>query len=148
MMDHFNRPLKKMTFSGTTTYVALAIIFAWGAKLVSGFGAPAEATHFLEYGVLSVLIFYKLRNRYVEVRSAPLYLAAALLTLGVGTLDELYQGWLPNRYYDLNDIVTNGSSGALGLIYVWGVMRPGPLWQRINSIFKGGHKGAEFPAHT
>jgi VanZ family protein len=72
-----------------------------------------------------------------------LYVAAALLTLGVGVLDEVYQGWLPNRCFDVNDIITNGSSGVLGLIYVWGVMRPGPLRQRFYSILKGGHKGAE-----
>jgi hypothetical protein len=131
-----------------STYVALVIIFAWGGKLVAGFGSPAEATHFLEYGGLAVLIFYKLRNRFLEIRSAPLYMVAALLTITVGVLDELYQGWLPaqfNRYYDFNDIVINASSGILGLIYVWGVMRPGPLRQRVKSILKGGHKGADFP---
>jgi VanZ family protein len=130
-----------------STYVALVIIFVWGAKLVGGFGAPVEATHFLEYGALAVLVFYKLRYRYIEVRSAPLYLTAALFTLVVGALDELYQGWLPDRftrYYDFNDIVTNGSSGVMGLIYVWGVMRPGPLRERIGSILKGGRKGADF----
>jgi hypothetical protein len=127
-----------------STYVALGIIFAGGAMLVGNFEAPVEATHLLEYGGLAVLTFYKLRHHYTEVRSAPLYLAAALLTLAVGILDELYQGWLPNRYYDINDIITNGGSGILGLIYVWGVMRPGPLSQRVRSILKGGQRGAEF----
>lgn len=126
-----------------SAYVALMIISVWGAMLVRGFGAPVEATHFLEYGGLSILIFCKLRNNHIKMRSAPLYVAAALLTLGVGVLDEIYQGWLPNRYFDVNDIITNGSSGILGLIYVWGVMRPGSLRQRFHSILKGGHKGAE-----
>lgn len=126
-----------------STYVALMVILVWGAILVNGFGAPAEAAHFLEYGGLSILIFYKLRHNHARMRSAPLYVAAALLTLGVGVLDELYQGWLPNRYFDVNDIITNGSSGVLGLIFVWGVMRPGSLRQRFHSILKGGHKGAE-----
>ncbi len=126
-----------------STYVALGIIFVWGAILVNNFGAPAEATHLLEYGGLAVLLFYKFRRRYVKIRSAPLYLAAAILTLAVGILDELYQGWLPNRYYDLNDIITNASSGILGLVYVWGVMRPGPLRERVKSIFVGGQRGAK-----
>lgn len=128
-----------------STYVALGIMFAWGYVLVGNFGAPVEAAHLLEYGGLAILCFYKLRHRYVEVRSAPLYLAAALLTLAIGALDEFYQGWLPDRfqrYYDFNDIITNASSGMLGLIYVWGVMRPGPLAKRVKSIFKGGRRGS------
>lgn len=127
-----------------STYFALGIIFAWGAILVGNFGAPVEASHLLEYGGLSVLAFYKLRYRYIKVRSAPLYMAAALLTVSIGALDEFYQGWLPDRfqrYYDFNDIITNASSGMLGLIYVWGVMRPGPLVKRVRSILKGGRKG-------
>lgn len=128
-----------------SAYAAMIIIFAWGTKLVSDFGSPAEATHFWEYGGLSILIFYKLRYNYLKSRSGPLYLAAALLTLGVGVLDELYQGWLPDRYYDFNDIIINVSSGILGLIYVWGVMRPGPLMQRVKSVLRGGHKGVDFP---
>lgn len=128
-----------------STYFALAIIFACGAGLVGNLGAPVEATHFLEYGGLAVFSFYKLRRRYKDMRSGPLYLAAGILTVVVGGLDELYQGWLParyTRYYDFNDIFLNAASGVLGLIYVWGVMRPGPLNQRINSIFKGGRKGS------
>jgi len=126
-----------------SAYLALMVIFVWGAILVKGFGAPAEAAHLLEYGGLSILTFYKLRHNHSGLRSAPLYVAAALLTFGVGVLDELYQGWLPNRYFDVNDIITNASSGVLGLIYVWGVLRPGPIRQRFHSILRGGHKGAE-----
>ncbi len=133
----------KERYKQQSTYVALGIIFVWGAILVNNFGAPAEATHLLEYGGLAVLLFYKFRKHFAAVRSAPLYLAAATLTLTVGILDEIYQGWLPNRYYDLNDIFTNASSGILGLVYVWGVLRPGPLRERFKSILNGGQRGVE-----
>ena len=89
--------ISKKRYKQQSTYAAMAIILIWGAKLVSDFGSPAEATHFLEYGGLSVLIFYKLRGRYLKTRSGVLYMAAALLTLGVGVLDEFYQGWIPGR---------------------------------------------------
>jgi hypothetical membrane protein len=131
----------KRRYKQQSTYVALVIIYAWGALLVNNFGAPAEATHLLEYGGLAVLCFSRLRRYYRRMRSAPLYLVAAILAIWVGILDELYQGWLPNRYYDLNDIITNASSGILGLIYVWGVLRPGPLRQRVRSILNGGQQG-------
>ncbi len=139
--------IHRKRYKEQSSYLALCLIFIWAGVLVNNLGSPADATHLAEYGVLSILVFYKLRRRYTGIRSAPLYIAAAVFTICIGILDEYYQCWLPReyrRYFDVNDMLINAGSAILGLIYVWGIMRPGPLKQRLGSILKGGHKGSDF----
>ncbi len=109
------------------TYLTLGVVFGVGYLLVSNFASPAEATHLLEYGGLSIFSFFRLSKLYPEAKPSRLYLWSGLLTLAVGVADEIYQGWLPNRYYDFNDIITNVVSGLLGLIYLEGIVRPNLL---------------------
>ncbi len=105
-------------------WCVLLLIGAVTGVLVANFGAPAEATHLLEYGGLGMVIFYTLAKEKDKPLSQGLYYQAAIITLLIGVADELYQGYLPNRYYDLNDIITNAVSGALGLLFLWGVVKP------------------------
>ncbi|MBI5787527.1 MAG: VanZ family protein [Candidatus Schekmanbacteria bacterium] len=110
-------------------------IFSWFITILVGGGfaflttrtaAAAEVTHFLEYGGLSVYIFYKLD----DVKNLPYpferYYKAAFFSLLVGVADELYQGLLPTRYYDINDIMLNVVSAVLGLIFIWGTLAQKP----------------------
>lgn len=84
---------------------------------------PEEATHFLQYGALGVLVYAalaeRLRVRGVAGRLGPLAVAvrtglgAVLVTTLLGWGDELIQAVLPNRYYDLRDVAFNAAAGAL-----------------------------------
>ena len=104
-------------------WLVLALTAVAAGWLAANFGSPVEATHLLEYGGLSIVLFYTMA-RSSRKSYKILYLQAALSTLLIGVLDELYQGILPNRYYDFNDILTNTFSGLLGLFFLWGVVRP------------------------
>jgi len=46
-----------------------------------------------------------------------------MITGVLGTIDELYQGILPLRYFTWYDILLNGLGGLLGLTIFWGANR-------------------------
>ena len=91
----------------------------WGVALVLAAGTwhlrrgPEEAMHFVQYGVLSVLLYRALRTRYAD---AGLYVIAFLLGALLGTLDEVIQWIIPRRFFDFRDILINVS--AVGLVQV------------------------------
>jgi len=88
---------------------------------------PYELTHLPEYAVLSVLIMGAVREREDKagdhVHGRALYVRAAVITVIFGAIDELYQGALPMRFFNVYDIFLNGAGGILGLTIFWGVER-------------------------
>jgi hypothetical protein len=83
---------------------------------------PEERVHLLQYGVLAGLVFGALllgrrartsgaqKGLVGEVRAA---VAAVFLASGAGWVDELIQGLLPNRHYDLRDVGINALAALL-----------------------------------
>jgi VanZ family protein len=78
---------------------------------------PYELTHMPEYALLSVLL--------VHARKPSSYLYPAAITIMIGAVDELYQGFLPLRYFAWYDIGLNGLGGILGLTLFWGLRGSG-----------------------
>jgi len=81
-----------------------------------------ERLHLVEYGLVALLFEAALAARFRAAaqppRSARLRAAAGafLLTFAGGFVDEVIQGILPNRQYDLRDVTMNGFAGALALV--------------------------------
>ncbi len=73
-------------------------------------GQPEEAVHFLEYGVLGLLLYRALSFRVLD---ATVFVAAALVGVIVGTVDEIIQWIVPGRYFDFRDIALNGGASVL-----------------------------------
>ena len=96
---------------------------------------PYEFTHLPEYAVLSMLIAWALDKKKAEIaRSGKQkakkyakiknpYFLSALATGIVGTGDEIYQHFLPNRFFTVYDIFLNILGGILGLLVFWGIKR-------------------------
>lgn len=76
-------------------------------------GNPEEAVHFVEYGVLGVLVYRALTQR---ISDTGIYVAAALITTAIGICDEGLQWLTPNRVWGLSDIRLNSTAAALTLI--------------------------------
>ena len=74
---------------------------------------PLERFHFLEYGILGVLIFWTFSPRRYSLQ---FYLLALNILLGVSFFDEIFQGFVPERIYDIKDIWINIFSGMIGLL--------------------------------
>ena len=68
---------------------------------------PEQRSHLIEYGVVGVIVYEALAERasHRDVRH-PGLLAAAIATL-VGVTDECIQFLLPNRVFELQDILFN-----------------------------------------
>lgn len=102
---------------------------------------PYEFTHFPEYAVLSILVIRaldkgkgsrkddcRIKGIGVEkgVKSVIFknsYFLSGGLTGIVGTGDEIYQHFLPNRFFAWYDIFLNLLGGILGLLVFWGAKR-------------------------
>ena len=84
-------------------------------------GNPEESVHFVEYGVLSALLFTALSFR---IRNSLVYVLAFLIASIVGGLDEAVQRITPNRVFDYRDIGFNAAAVLLAQIAIATVVRP------------------------
>ncbi len=76
---------------------------------------PAERLHLMEYGLLAYLFYRALR---FDFSKASAYVLGFLLSSGFGFMDEVIQYFLPNRVFELRDVMTNVAASALGLLVV------------------------------
>ena len=94
-----------------------AVVAIWTYDLM---GQPEEAVHFLEYGVLGVLLYRVFEDR---VPDPAVYVAATLAGLLVGTVDEIIQWLVPGRFWDFRDIILNTGAVALVQIVIWRLLK-------------------------
>ncbi len=71
---------------------------------------PEEQVHFIEYGILSALIYLALTH---DINNKSIYFLSSLIVFVFGAIDEVIQWVLPNRIFDIRDIVINGIAGIL-----------------------------------
>lgn len=71
---------------------------------------PEEQVHFIEYGILSALIYVALTH---DINNRSIYFLSSLIVFVFGAIDEVVQWVLPNRVFDIRDLVINGIAGIL-----------------------------------
>lgn len=96
----------------------LASAYAWG---LSRLKLPIERIHFIEYGLLGLLVFRALSH---NIRGKSLYLWSGITVFCLGFLDEGIQYVLPNRVYETKDVIVNGIAGILGLLVIGLCLQP------------------------
>jgi len=96
-------------------FIWLLILSSAYAIGLSRIKLPIERIHFIEYGLLGLLIFRALRH---NIRDKSLYLWSGMAVFGLGFLDEGIQYILPNRVYETRDVIVNGIAGILGLLLI------------------------------
>ncbi len=115
------------------------IVYLYWFALKRTFKVPIESVHFVEYGILSLLVFRALRESYNERQ---ILFTSFLITFSLGILDEFIQWLIPNRVGSMRDIVFNGVSGGLVQLLLWkgvrleGLLKGFPARSfRISSLF-------------
>ena len=115
---------------------SLFLISVGGISLLSFFiyqliPNPYEFTHLPEYAILSILIIWALdKNKLIRIGTQKeknmkspiiknLYFLSGAGTGVIGIADEIYQYFLPNRFFTLYDIFLNILGGILGLLIFW-----------------------------
>lgn len=82
---------------------------------------PEEATHLIEYGLLSYFVFKALSHR---VRDWTVYITGILIVSFIGTIDEVIQWTTPGRYWDFRDIGINMIGGVILQLAIWKGIKP------------------------
>lgn len=90
--------------------LGIAVLFLVTAGLLE---FPEERMHLMEYGILGWMVGWALAG---SERWPGWWPAGLALVWMVGYGDELIQAVLPNRVYDLRDILLNGFAGMAGLV--------------------------------
>lgn len=85
-----------------------AFLFSWKQPYF------VEKLHVLEYGILGWLVAKDLRRiPYLENKKIILY--SIIFILIAGTVDEIFQSFLPYRVGEVRDVITNVISGSFGI---------------------------------
>lgn len=90
--------------------------------------SPEETVHFLEYGLLGVLIFRALSHRFHD---AGIYAVAVLVGSLVGATDEIIQWVVPRRFFAFSDIWLNGYAVILAQVALAKGIRPPFIGRRV-----------------
>ena len=93
-------------------FILIVIVFAYAAGTYHLRHNPEEAVHFVEYGVLGLLVYRALTH---TVRDRSIFLTAAVITACFGAVDECIQWLVPRRYFDYRDIWINVIGSSLML---------------------------------
>jgi hypothetical protein len=114
-----------------SSYIWLAAIFAIFVvyTIELGKGSPEEAIHFIQYGVLGILVYRALTHR---LKDAGIYFAAAIICGVIGSIDEFIQWLTPRRVWGLNDIWLNFFSSALVQIAIAKGLPPTFIARRLS----------------
>jgi hypothetical protein len=103
--------------NGLTGRLRLALVFfvmLAGGLVAMGLDIPEERVHFLEYGVLGLLVL-----KAMGCGSIRLVLYSVILVSIIGAVEELIQLILPNRVGDMRDVLMNVFGGSLGIGVGW-----------------------------
>ena len=98
------------------SYFILSLIMACYLSLLWIIKIPEERIHFLEYGILGILIEKALR---IKKRMFLTYFLTFILTVIFGWLDEVIQYYLPGRFFGWRDVLYNALGGILGVIFIY-----------------------------
>ncbi len=111
---YFIRQLHQNHFLKTWRTPAVVAIFLIYLLMGKKIGTPEEQIHFFEYGLVGIL-FSKAVQQHTH-RRLLISLGALILTGLSGWVDELIQGQLASRHYDIKDVWLNAGSGLLGIV--------------------------------
>lgn len=90
--------------------------------LLSTMSVPTEKIHFIEYGVLALLVARALSYR---ITGFELFVCSVCVGYMVGLLDEFLQYLHPKRHGEIIDTLWNGISVLLSSMFIFGVWKPG-----------------------
>ncbi len=90
-------------------------IIAVYSMLIFRLGAP-ERSHLIEYSVLAIFIHMALVERAIRKKLIlKPGLLALIISFLIGVLDEVLQILIPNRVFDLEDILFNGLAVSMAI---------------------------------
>ena len=105
---------QKLIRKSLTYWTLLLTLIIYSYIVLVDVRAPEETIHYVEFSVLAYLIY---RGVFVDLSGLKGWLVTALLIGFFGWLAEFLQLYIPNRYYDLQDMVMNFLGSAFGILF-------------------------------
>ena len=102
--------IKNREYYGISQYLWFSFISCLYGLSLYIVDVPEEQVHFIEYGILSALIYVALSH---NIHNISIYFLCAFIVFVFGAVDEVIQWILPNRVFDIRDIIINGIAGIL-----------------------------------
>lgn len=115
------RTMRRRTIPRSAYLWLAAIIAAFGGYGYTLRGNPEETIHFVEYGLLSLLVYRALVHR---IRDNGVYLIATVVVATIGIIDEWIQWITPSRYWGFRDLQINLFAGAMIQLAIARGLRP------------------------
>jgi VanZ family protein len=104
--------------------IGLAVLIAVSYSLATATDVPernaVERFHFLQYGLITFLFYRAWR----PLEDASIFLLPVLAGLIVGSVEEWFQWFIPNRVGEMNDVLLNLVAIISGLLFSLGVDPP------------------------
>lgn len=100
---------------GVSQYLWFSFIGCLYGMVIYILELPEEQVHFIEYGILSALIYVALTH---DINNRSIYFLSSLIVFVFGAIDEVAQWVLPNRIFDIRDLVINGTAGIMAQLLI------------------------------
>jgi VanZ family protein len=115
------RDRRALRYTLVALSLALGAAYAYAIRTGNSEVDAVEHFHFVSYGLVT-LLFYRAWRPLGDVAVFVLPVLSALM---VGTVDEWFQWFIPNRIGELRDVFLNGAAIATGLLFSLGLDPPG-----------------------
>ena len=97
--------------------ILIVYLLAW---IRIGVATPEERTHLFEYSLVAALVHEALLERRENGRRVPVpAILALIISILLGWLDEGIQSLLPNRVYDIIDVLFNALAATMIISARW-----------------------------
>lgn len=108
--------VSRLKIRNLKAYLGIGLLLAAAGLLMLRHQTLEERIHLLEYTALALLFFKAVK---FSRRGKILFVLPLLLTIFIGWIDELWQGLLPGRVYDILDVLNNAAGGMIGVSIAW-----------------------------
>ena len=120
------RERRALRYAALAAALAIAVGYSLAARTGNAEVDAVERFHFIEYGVITVLLFRAWRPS----QDGAVFAMPMLMGLAAGTLEEWLQWFIPARVGELRDVLLNGFAIGAGLLFSLGVDPPdAPTWR-------------------
>ena len=109
--------ISQLKITSIKAYLGIGFLLVVAALLMLvGDRSTEERLHILEYTFLCLLFFKAAKFSFKGIL---LFGIPLLIAVSFGWLDELWQGFLPDRVYDIQDVCDNAAGALIGIGFAW-----------------------------
>jgi len=103
--------IKTSTNRKRLLFIIVAVVMGFTA--LSFINIPEEKIHLIEFSILGWFAMKDFSKRYKFIQK---FILSIIICSLFGIFDEIFQGILPYRYFDIRDIIFNITGGIWGII--------------------------------